>query len=86
MRIVVVYSFNEMAEEVTSTATKISLFSALIPHPGINIVKTWQGIVEIVLRGVVAVSCVKRKTSCRIFSHFPAARIPLSKSVEGISI
>eukprot|EP00731_Ephydatia_muelleri_P026888 Em0018g988a len=44
-----------MAEEVTSTATKISLFSALIPHPGINIVKTWQGIVEIVLRGVVAV-------------------------------
>ena len=55
---------NEMAE-VTATATKISLFSALIPHPGINILKTWQGIVEIVLRGVVAVSLPKRKTKTR---------------------
>ena len=48
---------NCMAESVAATASpKALLFEALRPHPGIGILKSWPGAVEMILRGTATVS------------------------------
>eukprot|EP00731_Ephydatia_muelleri_P026886 Em0018g986a len=45
-----------MAESVAATASpKALLFEALRPHPGIGILKSWPGVVEMILRGTATV-------------------------------
>ena len=45
-----------MADSAAGAAMKIGLFQTLRVRPGIDILKSWQGIVEIVLRSTAAVS------------------------------
>ena len=48
-----------------SGGTKAMAFAGGIASPGIGIIKSWQGIVEIVLRAVIMVSqwCYKHKSA-----------------------
>lgn len=45
-----------MADTVTGAVKTVGILQSVRPQPGIDILKSWQGIVEIALRSTATVS------------------------------